>query len=71
MLFFVQLTIQEKSGGRYDGLTPDYRAFLYYRYEHDGTDYEIRGYGATPSLAAADAWERYIKEENAERFSPP
>lgn len=57
---FVQLVVQEKSGG-------DYRAFLYYKFdEAPGSEFELRGYGQTGAAAAADAWDRYItlREEN-------
>ena len=60
MIRFGQLDIREKSGGRHDGATPDYRAFLYYK-DADGALQELRGYGDNPVLAAQDAWERYIE----------
>lgn len=31
MIRFGQLDIRENSGGRHDGATPDYQAFLYYK----------------------------------------
>lgn len=64
---FVQLVVQEKSGGNHNGKTPDYRAFLYYTFdEAPGSEFELRGYGQTGAAAAADAWDRYITlgEEN-------
>ena len=64
---FVQLVVQEKSGGQFDGKTPDYRAFLYYKFdEAPGSEFVLRGYGQTGAAAAADAWARYITlcEEN-------
>ena len=65
-MIFVQLVVQEKAGGSHDGTTPDYRAFLYYKYESCGSEFELRGYGKTGADAAADAWARYISlcEEN-------
>lgn len=59
MIEFQQLFVQEKAGGAFDGATPDYRAFLYYRVNY--VEQEIRGYGANPALAAQDAWNRYIE----------
>ncbi len=66
-MIFVQLVVQEKSGGQFDGKTPDYRAFLYYKFdEAPGSEFVLRGYGQTGAAAAADAWDRYIAfcEEN-------
>lgn len=66
-MIFVQLVVQEKIGGQFDGKTPDYRAFLYYKFdEAPGSEFELRGYGQTGAAAAADAWGRYIElcEEN-------
>lgn len=64
---FVQLVVQEKFGGNHNGKTPDYRAFLYYKFdESPDSEFELRGYGQTGAAAAADAWDRYITlcEEN-------
>lgn len=66
-MIFVQLVVQEKFGGQFDGKTPDYRAFLYYKFdEASGSEFELRGYGQTGADAAADVWNRYITlcEEN-------
>lgn len=60
MFEFLQLAVQEKFGGNYDGPSPDYRASVYYRL--DGKELEIRGYGKNPAEAAKDAWERYLEE---------
>ena len=61
MCEFVQLVVQEKSGGRFDGNTPDYRAFLYYRIrENPDVNFELRGYGPTGAAAASDAWGRFF-----------
>ena len=66
-MIFVQLVVQEKSGGQFDGTSPDYRAFLYYRFNEDpDSTFELRGYGQTGAAAAADVWNRYtmVCEEN-------
>lgn len=71
-MIFVQLVVQEKSGGQFDGTSPDYRAFLYYKFDEDRfnedpySTLELRGYGQTGADAAADAWNRYtmVCEEN-------
>ena len=64
---FIQLVVHEKLGGQFDGKPPDYRAFLYYKFdEAPGSEFVLSGYGRTGAAAAADAWDRYITlcEEN-------
>lgn len=46
MIRFLALNVREKSGGRHDGATPDYRAFLYYK-DADGALQELRATATT------------------------
>jgi hypothetical protein len=57
MIYFANIIIQEKSQNE------DYRSFAHFT-DNDGNKWEIRGYGATPGIAADDAYTKFKDNEN-------
>lgn len=56
MIHFIKIEIREKG---FD----EYRSFAVFADSEEMMCYEIRGYGSTPALACADAWEKFKSED--------